>query len=116
MVFPVYFSPARPITCFFSLEIRVSCLFSLAADRWFSFLKRCHRVAVEGARFTPKSRVIVAVSAEVGAAAVCAMTARWGNAARRLKIECCTACVRFADATPGQGGFERWVPSAVESQ
>ena len=73
-------------------------------------------MAVEGARFTPKSRVIVAVSAEVGAAAVCAMTARWGNAARRLKIECCTACVRFADATPGQGGFERWVPSAVESQ
>ena len=62
------------------------------------------RVAVEGARFTLKSRVIVVVSAEVTAGAVCAMIARWRNAARCLKIGCCTACVSFADATPGQGG------------
>lgn len=68
----------------------------------------CCREATAGVDVTAKTRVLVAVTAEVGAAAVCAGIYRWSAATRRLKIECYTACIRATDAAPGEGGDRRW--------
>lgn len=58
---------------------------------------------------TSATRVLVAVSAKVSAAALCTTLARWRREEQGLRITACTACLNLADSVPGKGGEERRV-------